>query len=205
MKLQQLIILSLFCLSTMACKNESNTVGSDKNGNATEQSDADKPSAINTDNKTEAQLEKLKKLTPYTEEELNALFPEQLAGIKLDKTSIMPDSQTAYGYYKQRGYKEINITLVDCAGDNPFSKRMFSHYMQMRDNNYTDSNEQGYVKQLNEGGLKGREEFLKRTDTYNFYFIVSDRWTVMITSNKIEREQVWQAVQEFAEILEKNQ
>jgi hypothetical protein len=139
--------------------------------------------------------EELKKLTPYTVDELKTMIPETLMGMK--RTNFNANSMmgfaTADGNYKNDGdEKEVRITLIDCAGEAGSGIYSLNYITRM---NMQSESETGYTKTVDYNGGKAVETYEKNNDSYEWTYVANDRLLVTIHGEKTGLDALKQAAQ----------
>jgi hypothetical protein len=136
--------------------------------------------------------EELKKLTPYTTEQLKALVPEQLGGIK--RTSFNVTSMLGYGAadatYRDESGKQFQVDLIDCAGEAGSGMYTLSYWMKM---NVESENDNGYTKSVKWNGDKAVESYQKGSDEYELTYMAGDRMLVTVKGEKVGLDALKQA------------
>lgn len=114
----------------------------------------------NTAEEMEKIKEELGKLTPYTADELKAIFPAELMGTTatdIEAASAMGAS-TAEAKYKLNDSTDIKISIIDCAG--PGGAGIYSmQYLGMM--NIQEEDEDEYTKTIDFNGGKAFENCRK--------------------------------------------
>ena len=187
----------LFCLATAillgACNNnKSKDAASDdatKEKTAAE-STSDTKSTTSADD-IQAKLEEMRKLPSLTTDQIKALLPEELGGMK--RSSFSANSAMGYGIgearYKSDDDKEMKLVVYDCVGDagvGIYNMMFWGWNMEREDEN-------GYEKTINFNGTKAIEKFEKGQDQYSLTFPASNRLLVHLEGEKTGLDAVKQA------------
>jgi len=136
-----------------------------------------------------SKAEELKKLTPLTLEQVKALIPNELLGMprsSFNASSSMGYSQ-AKGTYKGEGDKELDIEIIDCAGEMGaawYSMRFFSLW------NFQQEDDNGYQKTIDFKGGKALEKYTKSNDRYELTYFGNERFIVNVDGEKIGLDDV---------------
>lgn len=131
--------------------------------------------------KTEA----LRGLTPLTTDQMKALLPEELMGMKrssFNATSPMGYSMANATYKKEDGDQRIQLTIIDCAGDAGAGFYSINYAARM---NSVSENEYGYTKTTEFNGGKAVESYKKNSEEYQLLYIANDRLLVTVEGEKI--------------------
>lgn len=142
--------------------------------------------------KSEDKVEELKKLTPLSTDQLKAMMPEELMGIK--KTSFSADSysgaSSSTATYKSDDGKELKLLIYDCAGE--AGAGIYAvRYMTMWNIQHEDDH--GYQKTVDFNGQKAVENYVKSSDEYSLAFLSNDRFLVTVAGVKTGLDLVKQA------------
>jgi len=142
--------------------------------------------------KSEDKAEELKKLTPLSTDQLKAMMPEELMGIK--KTSFSADSNSgassSTATYKSDDGKELKLIIFDCAGE--AGAGIYSlRYMTLWNIQHEDDH--GYQKTVDFNGQKAVENYVKSNDKYSLGFLYNDRLLVTVEGEKTGLDLVKQA------------
>lgn len=180
------IILSLFftgfCLA--ACNNnrpKGVTVTSEDGKTKTT---VDVSQAAGAADEMQKKIEELKKLTPLTTDQLKAMLPEELMGMKRSNFSAnsMMGFATAEATYKNEGDdKRIELSIFDCAGEAGAGIYSLNFWTRM---SMQSENDNGYTKSIDFNGGKAVETYEKSNDQYELTFVASDRLLVSVKGEK---------------------
>ena len=136
--------------------------------------------------------EELKKLTPLSTDQLKAMMPDELMGIK--KTSFTADSysgaSSSTATYKSDDGKELKLIIYDCAGEAGAGIYAI-RYMTMWNIQHEDDH--GYQKTVDFNGQKAIENYVKSNDQYSLAFLHNDRLLVTVEGEKTGLDLVKQA------------
>jgi len=86
------------------------------------------------------------------------------------------------GTYKGDGDKELNIEIIDCAGETGsswYTMRYFSLW------NFQQEDDNGYQKTIDFNGGKAIEKYTKSNDRYELTYFGNDRFIVNIDGEKV--------------------
>lgn len=141
---------------------------------------------------SEDKIEELKKLTPLTDDQLKAMMPEELMGIKRTSVGASSISGTTSGtaLYKSEDGKELKLIIYDCAGE--AGAGIYSlRYLTSWNIQYEDEN--GYQKTIDINGQKAIENYVKSREEYSITFLSKDRFLVTVEGDKTDLDMVKQA------------
>ena len=179
------ISLMAACIVITACKgrNDKITIKDEEGNKATiDVSSINEAAKKMEENADEA--EKLKKLTPLSIDQVKALIPNELLGMQRSSFSANSSMGVSVGKgtYKGDGEKELNIEIIDCAGEvgaGWYTMRYFSLW------NFQQEDDNGYQKTIDFNGGKAIEKYTKSNDRYEMTYFGNDRFIVQIDGEKI--------------------
>jgi hypothetical protein len=178
---------ALFLLAALflfACKNGSKkntvTVTSD-DGKTT--ATVDLTDAASKVEDWKKKMEEMQKLPALSTDQLKAMLPEELAGMK--RTRFSANSMMGFGNaeatYRGDDDKEIKLNIIDCAGvaGAGYFNMMFMANMQRE-----SEDENGYEKTIDFNGSRAYEKYSKYNDEYTLTYPASDRLLVSVEGQK---------------------
>lgn len=179
------ISLLAICIVFAACKGRNDKITiKDENGNKAtiDVSSINEAAKKMEENADEA--EKLKKLTPLSIDQVKALIPNELLGMQRSNFSANSAMGVSVGKgtYKGDGDKELNIEIIDCAGEvgsSWYTMRYFSLW------NFQQEDDNGYQKTIDFNGGKAIEKYTKSNDRYELTYFGNDRFIVQIDGEKV--------------------
>ncbi|HEY2722177.1 MAG TPA: hypothetical protein VGI82_10655 [Chitinophagaceae bacterium] len=130
-------------------------------------------------------MDELKKLTPLTTDQLKAMVPGELLGIKrsgLNANNMAGFSATEATYSDSSSDKRIDLSIFDCAGEAGAGVYSLSYLTKMNMESQTDN---GYSKTIDFNGQKAVESYDKGIDRYELNYIASDRLLITIKVEKL--------------------
>lgn len=141
---------------------------------------------------SEDKIEELKKLTPLTDDQLKAMMPEELMGIKRTSVGASSISGTTSGtaLYKSEDGKELKLIIYDCAGEAGAGIYSLRHLTSW---NIQYEDENGYQKTIDINGQKAIENYVKSREEYSITFLSKDRFLVTVEGDKTGLDMVKQA------------
>ena len=192
--MRPIISIWAICLILLSChgNSEKTTLTTDDgNGNKTTLS-IDPKNATSVADEMNKKTEELKKLTPMTVDQIKAMLPEQLMGIKrssFDANSMMGFA-TADADYKKNDTTNIKITVMDCAGEAGSSFYALNYWTKMT---IQSENDQGFTKTIDFMGGKAVEDYKKYNNTYTLTFTANDRLLITLQGQNVTMDQLMDA------------
>ena len=190
--------ISLLLISAVffaACKNKnpkSMTITS-KDGKSKVSVDVNSVAATTDD--IQKKLEELKKLKPLTTDQLKAMLPEEMMGMKrssFNANSMMGFATAEATYKKADEDKEMRVSIFDCAGEAGAGIYSLSYWTKMSMQSESDN---GYSKTVDFNGQKAVESYEKSGDSYELTYVSSDRLLVNVKGEKTGLDAVKQAAE----------
>ena len=152
--------------------------------------------AANTADELNKKVEELKKLTPLTTDQLKALLPEEMLGMKRTnfEASSMGGYATASATYRKDQNDEpyVSINIVDCAGESGAGYYSAMFWTQMSISRESDD---GYTKTIDWKGGRAIENYEKSGDRYEFVYVSSGRYLVTVRGGHTGRDLAKQAAE----------
>jgi hypothetical protein len=149
--------------------------------------------ATNTDasNDMAKAMEEMKKMPALSTDQLKAMLPENLMGMK--RSSFSANSMMGYGVaearYKSDDGKQLHLSIFDCAGvagSAYYSMMYWGMNMEREDEN-------GYEKTTTFNGAKAIEKYQKGSEEYTLTFPASNRLLVTVEGEQTGLDMVKQA------------
>jgi hypothetical protein len=132
--------------------------------------------------------EELKKLPQLSIDQVKALIPDQLLG--MPRSSFSANSAAGYavaeGTYKGEGDKELNIQIIDCAGE----MGSLWYNTQLGLWNFEREDDNGYEKTINFNGGKAVEKYTKSNERYELTSFANDRFMVHVEGEKVSLDDI---------------
>lgn len=194
MKLSSFLLIAMFFL---ACKNNQKFKQTVKNEDGTTTTTTvDVASLTSSAEDMNGQVEKLKKLQPLTLEQLKAMLPEEINGIKRKSYSTNSAMGASVGEAEYEKDENTNIKLViyDCAGEMGAGVYGMTYLAQM---SMQSENDKGYVKTVEFNGGKALESFQKEGNESAITYFAKDRLLIVVTGKNVDPN----AVKEIAKNL----
>jgi len=181
-------MLLSFCFLFTACKNGTKVTHTETNDDGTTTTTSvETNNAVTDEAAMNKKMEELKKLPPLTIDQLKAILPEELNGIK--RTNF--NANTAMGYavgeaeYQKDDTTKLNLVIYDCAGEAGSVMYLSTYWSRM---NLQSENSQGYTKTIDFKGNKAMESYEKSDNQYSLTYSDADRLLVIITGRNISRD-----------------
>jgi hypothetical protein len=131
--------------------------------------------------------EELKKLAPLTLDQLKALMPEELAGIKRTDYNANTTMGIAAGEaeYRKDDNASIKLVVYDCAGETGAAYYSATYLMKM---NMQSESDDGYVKTVDFMQGKAIESYDKSSNRYSLIYLGNDRIMISLEGDDISLE-----------------
>jgi hypothetical protein len=185
--------LLVIAITLSACKDRNSTTITSDDGKTKVKIDVSE--AAKSSNEIEKKMEELKKLTPLSTDQLKAMLPEELLGMKrssFNANSMMGFATADATYKNEDASKEIKLSIFDCAGEAGAGIYSLNYWTKM---SIQSENEDGYTKSVDFNGQKAVETYHKNDDTYELTYAAADRLLVSIQGEKTGLDALKQAAQ----------
>lgn len=193
------LIFSLLLTSLLfaACKNDRKITQTIKNENgSTTTTSVDMASLTSNAEDISDKMEKLKKLTPLSLDQLKSLLPEEVNGIK--RSSFNANSTMGFSIaeaeYKKDDQTDLKLVVYDCAGEAGAGIFALSYWTKM---NMQSESADGYVKTVDFKGTKAVETFEKGNNESSLTYVGNDRLLVVITGKNMDQNAVRDVAQKL--------
>ena len=169
--------------------NTTNGQTSTENGSSTTSTNP----GTNTDasNDMAKMMEEMKKMPALSTDQIKAMLPENLMGMK--RTSFSANSMMGYGIgearYKSDDGKQLHVSIYDCVG----TAGVAWYSMMYWGMNMEREDENGYEKTTTFNGTKAIEKYQKGSDEYTLTFPASNRLLVSVEGEQTGLDMVKQA------------
>lgn len=178
MKHLSLLFIATVCVLT-ACNNNKKpgiTVTSEDGKTTTTIQAGDLAQAAEV---SQQKTEELKKLSPYTLDQMKALLPEELAGAKRSKFSANTAMGTAYaeGEYAINDSTQVELKIYDCAGE---AGAGFYGMQYLATMNFQSESDDEYTKTIDFKGGKAVEQLNKRNNHSTLTYLSGERLLVIL-------------------------
>jgi hypothetical protein len=123
--------------------------------------------------------DELKKLTPYTLDQLKALLPEQLEGVKRSKFSANSTMGAAFAEaeYEINDSTEVQLNIFDCAGEAGAGIYAMQYLGMM---NMQSESDDEYTKTIDFNGSRAIEHGETDNSKHSITYFAADRLMVTI-------------------------
>lgn len=135
-------------------------------------------------------MEELKKLTPLTLDQLKALLPETINGVKrssFNANSTMGFAMAEAEYRKEEDDRELKLAVFDCAGEAGSGIYGMSYWTKM---NMQQESDDGYVKTVSFNGDKAVETYQKGSNETTLTYVAANRLLVTLTGHNMDINEV---------------
>lgn len=178
-----------------SCNNDKKITHTEKNDDGTTTTTSyDAGTLEKGANDMTKKMEELKALKPLSLDELKALLPEEIAGIK--RTSFSTNSTMGFavsqGEYQKDDSTEINVMIYDGAGEAGASMYGMMYLTKM---NMQSESSDGYTKTIDFKGGKAVETYEKGSDQTTLTYLANDRLLVVITGKNVDNQELKQVAE----------
>jgi len=183
--MKRVFVSLLVCIAIAACKGSKDKITiKDENGNKATIDVSGINEAAKKMEENADKAEELKKLTPLSIDQVKALIPSELLGMQRSNFSANSAMGVSVGKgtYKGDDDKELNIEIIDCAGEmgaSWYTMRYFSLW------NFQQEDDNGYQKTIDFNGGKAIEKYTKANDRYELTYFGNDRFIVNVDGEKV--------------------
>lgn len=191
-RLSILLIATVMLLT--ACNNNKpkETNSTNTNNQTTTGTTGTNPSNVNeAANDMTKMMEEMKKMPALSTDQIKALLPETLMGMK--RASFSANSMMGYGVgearYKSDDGKELKLSVYDCVG----TAGVAWYSMMYWGMNMEREDENGYEKTTTFNGTKAIEKYEKGSERYTITFPASNRLLVTVEGENTGLDMVKQA------------
>jgi hypothetical protein len=186
--MKQILSCTLAAVILIACNNDKKVKYTEKNADGTTTTTSVDASSVkdNTDEMNK-KIEELKKLPPLTLDQLKALLPDEVNGIK--RTNFSANSSMGFslaeGEYQKDDTTDIKIAIYDCAGESGSSIYSLNYWTKM---NIQQESSNGYTKTIDFNGGKAVESFEKNNNESTLTYVANDRLLVVLTGRNVSAD-----------------
>ena len=138
------------------------------------------------------QMQKLGSLEPLGLDELAALLPQSLNGIKRSGLTMNNNMgyATAHADYEKNNKTDMRVTLYDCSGTAGLAWFRANYASKLKD---SSTNEEGYSKVIDLNGEKAIEEYENKSKVTSITYLTRGRILVNVSSRNMDPEKVKEA------------
>ena len=171
--MKKIIYITFFVSLLFACKN--NKKEEDSNITNTNPQTTSSESSIKSD---------LQKLTPLSNAQLKAAFPQQLYDLKLDKDPVIT-GQSILGHF---GGRKISLEVTDATGES--HKRAVYFLNTLNNKNFEDTLETKYIKKERNGISTFAKQYTEGFAELDFLY--KNRFLIHLLG-EMTPDELWQA------------
>lgn len=196
------LILSAAALVLFCCSKEESKQEAKSGGLSDVVSNVKNYSKINSSvQDVSKNIETLKKMTPLTNEELKALLPEEILGLKRKELSVgdnaMMQIASAEAKYSDGDQKKIKLEIMDGAGET--GSAMVSILMMSFNMNKEKITETGYEKTAE---INGNKAIIKENSGENYVnssiqMVAKNRYLITLTGDGISYDDLEKALNQL--------
>ncbi|HJW17482.1 MAG TPA: hypothetical protein VJ499_10200 [Flavisolibacter sp.] len=137
-------------------------------------------------------MQELGALQPLGLDELAALLPQSLQGIKRSGLSMSNNMgyATAHADYEKNNKTDMRVTLYDCSGTAGLAWFRTSYASRLKN---ASTNENGYTKTIDLNGAKAIEDYDNKSKVTSITYLSRGRILVNISSRNMDPEVVKEA------------
>ncbi len=180
-----------------ACNgNKKYSVSTKNEDGTTTKTEVDVKSMTSASDEMNKKMEELKKLTPLTLDQLKALLPEELNGVKQSNYN----SSTMLGYafttadYRKDDTSNLQVAIYDCAGEAGSSWYAMMYWSKM---NFQQESAKEYTKTIDFMGAKAVENYNKEEHRSSLTYSANDRLLVVLTGENMTPDELKDAAQKL--------
>jgi hypothetical protein len=182
---QVFISFLIICIAISACNSPKEKITiKDDNGNKTTIDVSSINEAAKKMEENNNETERLKKLAPLSLDQVKALIPNEVLG--MPRSSFSANSSMGVsvgkGTYKGDGDKELDLEIIDCAGEMGASMYGLRYYTLW---SFQQEDDNGYQKTIDFNGGKAVEKYTKSNERYELTYFSNDRFLVQLNGEKI--------------------
>lgn len=186
---QFILLISIAGGLLMGCK------GKDSGGVTVTSDDGKTTAKVDINNLTQAadalqkKEQELQKLTPYSLDQMKAMLPETLAGVKRSKFEANSAMGAAFAEadYKINDSTEISLKVFDCAGQAGAGIYSMQYLAMM---NFQSENDEEFTKTVEFNGGKAIEHGQKDGSRSSFTYLAADRLLITLEGDHISSDQL---------------
>ena len=195
--MKHLLLTAVTVVCFAACNNGKTYTATTKNADGTEtKTSVDVKSMSTTTDEMNKKIEELKKLTPYTLDQLKALLPAELNGVKQSNYN----SSTAMGYalisadYKKDDTTSLQVSVYDCAGEAGSAWYGMAYWSKM---SFQQESSTEYTKTIDFMGGKAVENYNNQSKRASLTFAANDRLLVVLQGDNMKPDELKEAAQKL--------
>jgi len=198
---QFFVFLFLIAFGLASCNNDKKSSANETEDKIQKEDADNEDEGIKDENTAEKDMEKrieaLKKLQPYTLEQLKTLLPQEMNGANRKNYN----AHSALGYavvqadYAKNDSNSMQISIYDCAGEAGAGFYTMNFWSKM---NFQQETDNGYTKTI--GFMDGRavESYDKNSKQATLQFVSGDRLLIMMTGTNMTADELKTAAQKMS-------
>jgi hypothetical protein len=188
------VLITAFSIT--ACNNDKQTSKTDVTDSSAIVRAASAKAMTNAADEMNKKMESLKSLTPLSTDELKALLPEEISGIKQTEynTSSSLGYSVAQGDYKKNDSTDVQLMIYDCAGEAGANWYGVQYIAAM---NYQQENSHEYSKTIDFMGGKALETYNKDSHETTLTYSSNERLLVIIKGRNMSPDELKAAAQKL--------
>jgi hypothetical protein len=187
----------MFAFLLTACNNDKKITTTEKNEDGSEtKTSVEVKGVATTADEMNQKMEALKKLTALTTDQLKALLPEDINGIKRTEynTNSMAGYSVAIGEYRKDDSTELELTIYDCAGEAGAGMYGLTYWGAM---NYQQESSTEYTKTIDFRGGKAIENYHKNNNTSTLTYVANERLLVVLKGQNMSPDELKTAAEKL--------
>ncbi|MEC7263117.1 MAG: hypothetical protein VXW38_05215 [Bacteroidota bacterium] len=154
-------------------------------------------STVGSMNDLKAMGDKLRKATPTSKETFKEWLPDELLGMQRTGYTlgamVMGEIASVEVHYASADkVRKLKVELMDCAGEMGASVAMAAQTTLIMD--YEEESETKSKRILAKNGVRAVEEYQKNKGNTILEALIENRFYVKVTGEKMEPEEVWEAL-----------
>lgn len=166
----------------------------------TKQNVSNTKNAIEELDNMQKDIEKLKEITPLTNDELKAWLPDEIDGMKrtsfkAGQTSFMKIASIEATYANEDKSKRFKIQVIDGAGEMGASAVAGMRMLFTQD--FEEETETKVKRTAKKNGMKVIEEFYKNRNQCKVQFMQGDRFYINVNGIDMDLDETWDAIDEL--------
>ncbi len=191
-------LLLLAGLVISSCNNDKTKVSTtEKNDDGTvTKAEVDVKGLSTKADEITVKMDALKKMKPFTIEEMKALLPETFDGVK--QSNYNASATMGYAFvgvnYRKDSKNELKVQLFDCAGEMGSAFYASAFWTSM---SFVQENEEGYTKSVDFMNGKAIEKYSKANNESTLTYVVGDRLMVVLEGKNMTPEELKAAAQKL--------
>lgn len=195
-KIFYLMFIGVFAFTACNSDNTKVTKTEKNDDGTTTKTEVDVKGMTSAADEMTQRLEALKKLKPLTIEEMKALLPEEMDGVK--QSNYNATATMGYAFvgveYDKKDRSELKVNLYDCAGEMGAGFYSATYWTGM---NFQQENENEYTKTIDFMGGRAIENYKKEQNNSTLTYIVGDRLLVVLEGRDMKPEELKAAAEKL--------